>query len=149
MSIQASCGLPVIEYVALCFFHLSRPCSIFWTATFQILAKSLVGRIWLLQSSVWLRLKWARSKANSFFNEISHLMSYMYVLLYQLIIFSFFVYLFYRLCGLWFHCHNICTCSSILLWTTIWQNKYSGVHCNLFPDWFIVCNGMQRSWNSD
>ena len=52
MGVQASCGRPFIvenRFVFIImlpyefFICLSRPCSVFWTATFQILAKSLPG----------------------------------------------------------------------------------------------------------
>lgn len=73
------------------FFIGAGPLTYFGRPLFKILAKSLVGRIWLLLGSVWSRLKWASSKVNKIsINEISHLIltvSYMYVLLYQLIFF--------------------------------------------------------------
>ena len=73
------------SYAAYCIFHLSRPYSVFWTATFQILAKSLNQCLtsfsssllrffpfWVLfadpESSVFLFLAWGFSASASVHN---------------------------------------------------------------------------------
>ena len=54
----------------------------------------------------------------------------------------FLIFFYFRICGVWCYCYCNYVWFDIFLWTTLWKNKHSGVHFNLFLDWFVIRNGM-------